>query len=277
MKYLSHKINNKNIINRAIILFFLSYVFGVVFHNIIHELGHAITIWIQGGTVTGFFFHPFDSCYNSSTYVPNHLLLYSGGAFIGLPLIILLLLVALKYKSPLMFPIIVAGVYGLISSGIWMLKSIMAPEFATDYTYMIDLGTPAFLMPIIGIIYISFGFLVRIFFLPLAGIDYKATYGTRFTVYLEGIIPWFILNGLYNIVINKFPIISIVYLLIAILFYIILEVLISLPLQRRYKFFKYISVQQIKNKHLITIGIGIFILYSIMIIVNMLFPLKPQS
>jgi len=64
MKELLMNTLNKNLLLRISVLFFLSYVFGVVFHNVIHELGHAITVWIQGGKVTGFYFHPYNSCYN---------------------------------------------------------------------------------------------------------------------------------------------------------------------------------------------------------------------
>ena len=265
---------NKNLLIKIAFLFFLSYVFGVIFHNMIHELGHAVTVWLQGGTITGFYFHPFNSCYNSSTYVPNHLLLYSGGAFFGLPLTILLMLFALKYRSPIMFPLIVTGTYGFFSTGIWMLKSIIYPEIQTDYTYMIELGTPGFLMLIIGIIYILFGLLARIFFLPLAGIDFKSTYKTRFAVYLLGILPWYLLNGLFNLTVNDFPIVSVTYFLISVIFYLIFEAFISLPLQRNLKLFRHISNQQIKNIHFAVILFAIFIIYGIMIFVNTFFPLK---
>ena len=265
---------NKHLILRISILFFLSYVFGVSFHNIIHELGHAITVWIQGGKVTGFYFHPYNSCYNSSTYVPNHLLLYSGGAFFGLPLTILFMLIALKYRSPILFPLIVTGTYGFFSTGIWMLKSIITPEIQTDYTYMIELGTPGFLMLIIGIIYISFGLLARIFFLPLAGIDFKTNYRTRFAVYIAGILPWYVLHGLFNLIVNDFPVIRIIYFLLPVFFVITFEAYISLPLQRNLKVFRQIPNQHIKNVHFITILVAICILYVSMILVNMFFPLK---
>ena len=124
---------------RSVILFFLSYCLGVILHCIIHELGHAVAIWIQGGKMTGFYFHPFNGGLNSSTYVPNHLLLYAGGSFLGLPFTLSFIVLALKYRSPVMFPFIVSGSYGFLSTGIWMIKSMLSPETNTDYTYMIDL------------------------------------------------------------------------------------------------------------------------------------------
>jgi hypothetical protein len=184
------------------------------------------------------------------------------------------MLYALKYRSPVMFPLIVTGTYGFFSTGMWMLKSIIYPEIQTDYSYMIELGTPGFLLVIIGIIYISFGLLARIFFLPLAGIDFKSTYKTRFVVYLLGILPWYLLHGLFNLTVNDFPIISVIYFLISVVFYITLEAFISLPLRRNFKLFRYNPNQQIKNIHFAVIIFAIFIIYGIMIFVNTVFPLK---
>jgi len=265
---------NINILLRISFLFFLSYVFGVFFHNIIHELGHAISVWIQGGTVTGFYFHPFNSSFNSSTYVPNHLLLYAGGAFFGSPLTILLMLLALKYRSPVMFPLIVTGTYSFFSTGIWMIKSTTAPQIVTDYTYMIEYGTPSFLLVIAGIIYIFFGLITRIFFLPLAGINNETTYKQRFIVYFAGILPWYILQGLFHVIFNKYSALSIIYLILPIIFYVSFEVLISLPLQRGIGLFRYIPVQKIRNYHFLIICVAIFILYLSGIFINILFPLK---
>ena len=177
------KINSSLI--RSSLLFFLSLSIGVILHCIIHELGHAIAIWIQGGRMTGFYFHPFNGGLNSSTYVENHLLLYAGGAFIGLPLTIIFMFMALRYRSPVMFPFIVTGSCGFLQTGIWMIKSVLNPEIATDYTYMIDLGSSELFMIIVGISFFLFGILSRIFFLPLAGIDSSVVLKNRLLIVFE--------------------------------------------------------------------------------------------
>lgn len=237
-------------------------------------MGHAFAIWIQGGNMTGFYFHPFNSCLNSSTYVPGHLLLYAGGAFLGLPITIVFMLIALKFRSPVMFPLIVTGSYGFLHTGIWMIKAITSPETATDYTYMIELGTPGSIIFITGVFYIIFGVLSRIFFLPLAGIDNKIKLGTRISIYLLGIIPWYILHGLYNIAFNNSALIMLVLVVIPELVYALTEAGISLPLQRKTGFFRKIGSKQIKNKHLIIIIIAVLLLYSIAFITNSLFMVK---
>jgi hypothetical protein len=257
-------------------MFFLAYVFGVLFHNIIHELGHAIAIWVQGGTITGFYFHPFDANYNFSTSVPIHLLLYAGGAFIGLPLTIIFMGIATKYRSPLMFPLITAGSYGFIITGAWMIKAVTAPGVATDYTYMVGLGFPAFVFPIIGIIYVAFGMLARIFFLPLAGVGSRVNYGARFTVYMAGIIPWFVLHGIYIMMAHGHTVLNVVFFLAPIVIYTGLEALLSLPLQRKVRLFQRLPTQKVKLSHLFITGAGIAVVYAAAILVNTFFSGKPQ-
>ena len=67
----------------TVLLLLGAHAFGLNLHNIIHEFGHAVAVLVQGGKMTGFYFHPFGACLNFSTYVPNHILLYAGGAFIA--------------------------------------------------------------------------------------------------------------------------------------------------------------------------------------------------
>ena len=271
---MNKKLNHKPNIARSALLFFLSYAFGVVLHCMIHEFGHAISIWVQGGTMTGFYCHPFNGGLNSSTYVPNHILLYAGGAFIGLPLTIIFMFVALRKKSPVMFPFIAVGTFGFLSTGIWMLRSLSRPDIFTDYTSMIKLGVPEIVMLLAGIVYISFGLLARIFFLPLAGITEETKYPIRFSIYLLGVIPWYFLQGLFNIIYKKYAVVSLVPLLIPVTLYTLFEVLISRPLQKKVRLFRSIPFQTVTSKHLIVIVLGIILLYAVMIGVDILFPIK---
>lgn len=268
------ELNGKHLILKSSLLFFLSYCIGVLLHCIIHELGHAFAIWMQGGTMTGFYFHPFNSCLNSSTFVPGHLLLYAGGAFLGLPLTILFMLIALKYRSPLMFPFIVTGSYGFLHTGIWMIKAIAIPDIATDYTYMIELGTPGGIILLTGVVYIIFGVMSRIFFLPLAGIDYKVKLSTRIYIYLLGIIPWYIFHGLHNHLFNNSALITLLIIIVPESVYAICEAIISLPLQRRTRFFRKMERRTVKIRHFIILIIIILVLYSIAFIINSIFMVK---
>jgi hypothetical protein len=139
---------------------------------------------------------------------------------------------------------------------------------------MIKLGVPEVVMLLAGILYISFGLLARIFFLPLAGITNETNYPQRFSVYLLGVIPWYLLLGLFNIVYKHYALISLVSLLMPVVLYTLFEALISLPLQKKVRLFRYMPYTKVANKHLITICIGIILLYALIIGVNIHFPIK---
>ena len=265
---------SKNKILIASVVLFLSYVFGPLFHNVIHELGHAIAVLVQGGTVTGFFFHPIKSSFNSSTYVPNHLLLYAGGAFIGLPITIISLILAFRYKSPVFFPFAIACAYGFLNTGKWMVRSAISPEIVTDYTCMVDLGVPGFLMVGAGFIYIFFGALARIFFLPLAGIDYNASIRDRIIFYLAGILPWYLIVGLYNALALNSPATTAVRLIVLYALYLVAEAVVSKLLQKKFRTFRMIPVQKTQLKHIIGIIVAILCLYTAVMLANHFFPLK---
>ena len=114
-----------------------AYVFGFNFHNIIHELGHAFAVWLQGGTMTGFYLHPFKACYNSSTYVPNHILLYAGGGFLGLSLTLLFAILAWQYRSVFWAPFIATCYIGFTITGRHMLTDQFM-GMQSDYIYAKD-------------------------------------------------------------------------------------------------------------------------------------------
>ena len=153
----------------SILMLLGSYVFGLNLHNMIHELGHALTVLIQGGKVTGFYFHPFNACLNFSTYVPNHIFLYAGGAFIGGAFTILFPILAWRYRTPLLGPLVLACSAGLTTTARWMLIAPFSDVF-TDYTSMIGLGVPAALIFAAGVLYLVIGVGSLMLFLPLFGI-----------------------------------------------------------------------------------------------------------
>jgi len=129
-------------------------------------------------------------------------------------------------------------------------------------------------MLLTGVVYILFGILSRIFFLPLAGIDFKINYRTRIAIYFLGIIPWYVLHGLYNIVFKDSVIIILAYLIISEAVYALAEASISLPLQRKLKFFRRIQKKTIKNQHLVIIITAIILLYILAARTNSVFMVK---
>ena len=110
----------------AVVLLAGAYSFGINLHNIMHELGHSAAVLIQGGDVTGFFFHPFKACLNYSTYVPNHVLLYAGGFLIVGGATVVFPVLLWKIRSPYILPLVLACAAGLTTTARWLLIGAVA-------------------------------------------------------------------------------------------------------------------------------------------------------
>lgn len=175
-----------------------SFTFGYNLHSFLHELGHAITIWVQGGSVHGFVLHPFLACYAPSTYVPDHILLYAGGALIGGTFTVLFAFLAWRRRSPYLMPLVMTCAAGLITTSRWML---LAPFTAdkTDYYFLTTLGVPAAVIFLWGILFLVVGLAVFITFLPLVGISYRASLLDHIIVIELGILPYQVGASVYRI------------------------------------------------------------------------------
>jgi hypothetical protein len=172
-------------------LMMASYTFGFNFHNIVHEFGHSVAIWIQGGRVHGLVLHPFLACYSPSTAVPNHLLLYAGGALFGGATTMLLPMLAWRHRTPYMMPLVMTCSAGLITTSKRMLLAPFTTS-STDYHFLIDLGVPSAVILVWGLLYLTVGVAVLVLFLPLVGISHDQEFLPRLIVLESVALPYLI-------------------------------------------------------------------------------------
>jgi hypothetical protein len=217
-----------------------SFVFGVYLANILHEMGHAISILVQGGEVTGFSFHPFKSNYCYSTYVPNHILLYAGGALFGTLITLLFPVIAFRRHTVYLAPFVMSAAASLTISGKHM---ILTPfmKGVTDYTCLVDLGVPLALIVMIGAVCVVAGVLLRILFLPLFGVGVSVRLPRRIAVYELGVLPFYLANGIYIYIANGRPALIILKVISLPALAVFIEAILSKRLQERYSFFRTIA------------------------------------
>lgn len=235
---------------RASLLFLGSYVFGFLLSRILHELGHSAAVLVQGGAVTGYRFHPFDPCYNYSTFVPNHILLYAGGAYIGGLVTVVFPLLAWEYRSPYMVPLIMTCAPGLITTGFHMLVDRFW-FLQSDYVFMVNLGVPSVLIILSGILFIVLGLGIRIIYLPLLGIPYNASFLQRCAIYSLGMLPYYLATGGYNIFVHHYSAAHLISLLAPGIVFLLVEAAVSVCLQRHVRFFRSIPVIPVTRAHIV--------------------------
>ena len=247
------KIVNRQVIY-ATILGIGIYVFGFNFHTIIHEFGHAIAIWVQNGTMTGFYLHPFDMCYNTSTYVPNHILLYAGGGYLGLPITLLFIILIWSIKSlrtPYAAPFIATCSIGFTQTGFHMLTDFTSKGVQSDYVFMVGLGFPLLIITLTGILYILIGISIRIHFLPLFGVSYEMSIPQRLFIFELGTLPYFLGIAIYRILYQNGNLLALVFIPIYPAILLAIEAILSKWLPNHISFFKKIKFQTVNSKHII--------------------------
>jgi hypothetical protein len=244
-----------------------SYAFSINLHDILHELGHGVAVWVQGGTITGFHLHPFESCYAYSTYVPDHILLYAGGALFGGLSTLAFPVVAWHWRTPYAAALVTACAAGLGETAFHMLTD-HATGAATDYTYLVGLGVPVGLILLAGTAFLVLSVLVRILFLPLLGVSYEMGIPGRLLVFEFGILPYGIAAGAYAIMAQDAHPISILAGLIVMAVVLALEAILSWFLPGWWGLLRRIEPVQVRPRHLLVVWLSAALLIAMMFVVS---------
>lgn len=258
---------NKTSLWRAVLLMLGSYAFGFNLHNIIHEFGHAATIWLQGGRMTGFYFHPYDACFNFSTAVPNHILLYAGGAYIGGLSTIIFAVLAWRFRTPLMLPFAAACSAGLTTTARWMLTTPFSDVF-TDYSSMVTLGVPIAFIVLSGVLFLIIGVAVRILYLPLVGISQETGISRRLLIYLVGILPYYIGGCVYHNITKGSSFLAMAPSFGITAVFLSIEAILSKLLSQWSAFFRTIKPARVRTSHVVAAWLGFAILVTVMLLVS---------
>jgi hypothetical protein len=249
-------------------LLLASYIFGYNFHNIIHELGHAVTIWVQGGSIHGLVLHPFLSCYAPSTAVPNHVLLYAGGALIGGTFTIVFAILAWRVRTPYMMPLVMTCVAGLVTTSRWMLLAPFTTS-TTDYYFMIELGVPAILIFLWGVLFLVIGVSVLSWFLPLLGLGPKANLLDHFFVIVVGILPYQLAASGYYIATGISGLAGSISTAISVIITLAILAAVAKGLTSRFELFRRVEVAALKPRHIVVAWSAAVLLIVLMFVFTM--------
>jgi hypothetical protein len=253
---------------RGAVLLLGSYIFGINLHNIIHELGHAVTIWVQGGSIYGLVVHPFLACYAPSTYVPNHILLYAGGALIGGSATVGFAILAWRYRTPYMMPLVMACATGLLTTSCWMLIAPFS-NVQTDYYFLISLGVPAVVIVLWGLLLLGIGLSVLALYLPLAGVSSETGFVSRLITLEIWILPYQIAGAIYQSILHGSKLTGALTSTLWMALIVFVIALISMLFQKRIRFFQRVERSEIRNTHVIVVWLAAAILIVAMLLFSM--------
>lgn len=176
-----------------------AFAFGYNAAMILHELGHALTLWTTGGTVTGFSLHPFSWSYTFYGAPPAYPLLTAwGGVLFGSAVALLLLSLIRPWQNTWTIPLALTALCALVVNGLYLtVDSLFLP--GGDATVIVRHGTPWLLVLATGIALTLVGLVVGLLLLPRIGLTADDTLVSRITVLEAGVGPYLIAMLVYQV------------------------------------------------------------------------------
>ncbi len=187
-------------LSRPSLLLLGAFAVGFNASHAIHELGHALAVWLSGGRVTALSLHPFS--WSTIDYsVPTTAPIALAGA--GFAVLIGLLILRLVWcrRSPWVLPLVMTSLCTLVVNATYLVVDgvLLAGGDATD---LVALGFPRPAILAAGAGLLAFGFVVALPVLPRLGLHAADGFGPRFGVLGAGIGSYLLAMFAYHVAFN---------------------------------------------------------------------------
>jgi hypothetical protein len=179
---------------------FGSFTFGWTLGTVFHELGHAISMWITGGTVSRITINPFSWSYTYYGTSPRFPAFTTwSGVVLGSVLGLLLLFIVTRKHSPYFFPFVLASVAPILNGGGYYLVDILVSHRG-DASSLLQSGTPKFVLLGAAVFWLILGLYLVIRLINLSGVKPEDPFINRMVIFGFGILPYFQLSALYSMI-----------------------------------------------------------------------------
>ncbi len=160
----------------------------------LHELGHALPVWLTGGEIESIVIHPLSWSYtNWGADVTHPVLGVWSGSLFGFVASVLIFALVWRWRRPALAPLLLLGVLGGISNGVYLLGGMGDP------VTLIEAGQPAWLVRGAGVAMVIVGFGMGWLALPALGVGVLASGGQRTLALLLGFGPWIAAMLMYQV------------------------------------------------------------------------------
>jgi len=182
---------------------FGTFAIGYNLSNAIHELGHALAMWLGGGRVKMVLLHPFSWSYTYYLGKPPFPATTAAAGVLFSTLVSLCILVVIRRRrSDWLLPLVATGLCTFIVNAIYLgVDSFM--RSGGDGTYLLRYGFP--LPAIIGLalLLLPFGAVFALILLPRLGLKADDGIWPRLPILFSGIGSYLLLMLAYNQLANK--------------------------------------------------------------------------
>ncbi len=192
----------KKYIHSSLFLFGSSSFAWVVIVTL-HELGHAIAMWVTGGKVSRIEITPLSWSYTYYGTSPKYpLFTTASGAGIGILLAMIFLVLTWKLSSLYAAPFYFVGAGAFLQNGGYYMSDLLLHTGGDASSLVAHSAALRLPLLILSILVLLPGLFLAIRLLPMIGISSKDSFIVRMLILSLGIVPYFILSFFYAVVFN---------------------------------------------------------------------------
>jgi hypothetical protein len=199
--YVEQSTGRAHMRNLVLILLLMgSFAIAFILSTFLHELGHAVALWVQGGEVSRITLHPFSwsVTYYADTRGANPAVLTWSGAVLGSIFSLLIGGLAFQIKHSLMLPFVLTAAAGLAKNGGYFLVDSLILT-GGDASSLIARGTHPAVTVAFSVVLLLGGILLFFLLIPLLGLNTEDGIRARLAIMLGGVSPYACLLVLHNL------------------------------------------------------------------------------
>ena len=227
---------SKNNSCKTILLLFGSFAIGYNVAVALHELGHAVAMWVTGGQVERITLNPFSTSYThyASKSIYPIFTSVAGLAFGTIFAVLLLVMAGLLRKQYLVLLLLVTTIVAGIQNGLYAIVDSLVSG-GGDATYLIELGVSQSVIIGIGVLLVGSSIVLAVLGLRFIVFQTNDSLSKRILLLEAGMLPYLIGLVVYQVICDtkKLGLYS-TYAFIAAALILIIAILSRLPLGRRY-------------------------------------------
>ncbi len=206
---------------------FGSFSFGWILGIVLHELGHAVAMWLTGGIVDRITITPFSWSYTYYGSTPKYPQFTTwSGTLLGSLFGAIILLISSKKATPYVVPFLFMGVSPMLNGGGYYVIDPFISKRG-DPTSLVRSGVPMYIVLGVGILLLALGAYLVVRYIHWSGIEQQDSLQERLIIFGSGILPYFVLAMLYSMVFEPDDMMQSVIVILMVLLFVVLVAFVS--------------------------------------------------
>ncbi len=188
---------------RSSLLLFGSFAFGYNVTTLLHELGHMLALWADGGKLDRIVLHPFSWSYTYFASASHHQgIMTAAGPLFGALAGLVLVGLVYRRRNAWLVPLLVAGVCSIVGNGTYLcIDCIM--QAGGDATSLVGMGAPWSVVFYTALLILLTGLGVSFVLPARVGIGSDHGLLMRIAVLYSGIGTYFVCMFMHNLFLDR--------------------------------------------------------------------------